>query len=341
MNEVVHQMFGLHNGKYYTVDSCDRIVIPMDVEYKKNAIITRLHEEVREAEIDAYFYHTDLTTDCNSERVKYMKEFLLGEKIKNIEHISGNYVIGINYSIFNKDGKVIKSGKSEVDAKWCVPILLSDVKSENILEYRKGIILDGRVVITIPEISRYGIRNAMNQHPYTIRINEIFSVASNGGYKYITETGSQLDSESCSCSEHCEDHANYYIHHHNGLCDANFNSCFITNAKIGTTIIDKVVASAKLEAPPEYECIDLCHILLKGQEYTIKVDQKLKAVVLNLELFMDNYNEVYDMGDITKILEYNSELSEENPDTPDEGYTEDNTTGDVSENEDGSISILL
>lgn len=350
---VVHQMFGLHNGKYYEVDTCNRIVIPNDLEYKENAVVTTLHKDREEAVVDAYFYHTDLVAICNSERVKFMKDFLIGEKITEIEQLGGTYILGVDYTVYNKDGKVLKSGKSEVDAQWCMPLILSDVREHNVLEYRKGIILDGRIAICIPEVSRYGIRNAINQHPYTIKINEVYAIASNGGYKYITEDGSQVDTPDCGCPicpphHHHEDSASYNIHHHhNGLCDVNFNSCFITNAKIGTTIIDQVVSSAKLEAPPEYEAVDLCHISLGTPQYTIKIDSKLKMIVLNLELFMDNYNEVYDKEDITKILEYNAGTGTELPGDDSDGCGDDfylpgddNKDG-VTDNKDGSINVAL
>lgn len=355
-NPVMHQLYGFYNNKYYAVDGCNRIVIPMDLEYKQNAVVTTLRKELDEANIDAYFYHTDLTTDRNPSRVKFMKDYLLGEKITEIEHLSGNYIIGVDYSVYNKDGKVVKAGKSEVDAQWCMPMLLSEVQSENILEYRKGIILDGRIVINIPEISRYGIRNAINQHPYTIKINEVYALMASGGYKRITEFGSQLDTPECPpptppCAyppnPHHGDGASYNIHHHhNGLCDVNFNSCFITNAKIGTTMIDQVVASATLEAPPEYTCVDLCHISLGDPQHTIKMDQKLKTVVLNLELFLDNLNEVYDREDINKILQYNAGLPED-PDDPGTGSDDDfYLPGDddkdgVTENDDGSVNVAI
>lgn len=311
MSEVIHQMFGLFGDKYYAVDDCDRIVIPNDLDYKSSAIVTKIHDCTDEAELDVYQYYTDLMTDCNSERVKYMKDFLLGEKIVNIEKINNNFVVGITYTLYDKNGKVVKSGNSEVDAQWCMPIILSDVKEGNMLEYHKGIIMDGRIEICIPDTIRYGIRNSANRHPYTLRISKVYAVASNGGYKYITEDGSQLDTGDCSCGANSSHHyhasnAQYRMHHHNGLCDTNFNSCFVTNAKLGTTIIDQVVTSAKLEAPPEYEKIDICHIPLGTSDYTIKLNHKLKHIIVNLEIFVDNFNEVYDREDIAKLLSYNA-----------------------------------
>lgn len=377
MSEVIHQMFGLFGDKYYAVDDCDRIVIPNNLDYKASAVVTRINECIDEAEIDVYQYHTDLTTDCNAERVKFMKDFLLGEKVVNIEKIKSNFVVGITYALYDKNGKVIKSGNSEVDAQWCMPIILSDVKNGNMLEYHKGIIMDGRIQICIPDTVRYGIRNGASQHPYTLRISEVFALSSNGGYKYITETGSQLNTGDCSCgadsSKHCHaDNAQYRIHHHNGLCDTNFNSCFITNAKIGTTIIDQVVASTKLEAPPEYEKVDICHIPLGSSDYTIKLNHKLKHIIVNLEVFVDNFNEVYDAEDIAKLLSYNANNGDtdidpddpDNPDNPDDpkdpscgcgcdnckpnpGGNEsgDNTDlpdgGDITENPDGSVNVEI
>lgn len=317
MNDVIHQLFGFFNDKYYAMDDCDRIVIPTNLDYKSSAVVTKIHEDLCEAEIDAYQYHSDVMTDSNSERVKYMKDYLLGEKVKDIEKIQQNFVVGISYTLYNKDGKVVRSGTSEVDAQWCMPIILDDIKEGNTLEYRKGIILDGRIEICIPDTVRYGIRAAMNQHPYILRINEIFALATNGGYKYITETGSQLDTaDDCHCGASTSLHAHardahYKVHHHNGLCDVNFNSCFVTNAKIGTTIIDSVVAPAELESPIQYEKIDLARISLGTSDFTIKLDHKLKHIIVNLEVFVDNLNEVYDRNDIAKLLEYNAGINSE------------------------------
>lgn len=310
MSEYNPQMYGLFGTKYYAVTGGTQIIIPSDLEYQASAVIPRINESLSQAEIDMYRYHSDLVTNCNVERVRNMKDYLLAKKVTEIPKITGNYIVGIAYDLYNKEGKVIRSGNSEVDAVWYTPIILEKIKEGNMLEYRKGLILDGHIQICIPEIACYGIKNCYNQHPYTLKIRDIYAVAANGDYKHITECGSQMNTDTCECAgdtnhhHHCGS-AQYHIHHHNGLCDTNFNSCFITNAKIGTTIIDQVVASATLDAPVEYEKIDIFHTDCSSLEYTLKLNAAIKHILVNLEVFVDNFNEVYDAKDIENLLLYN------------------------------------
>ena len=351
MNKV-HQLFGLFGENYYMVPSCSHVVIPENLDYLSKSIQTQLSDSYPQAEIDMYHYYTDLTTTCNVKRVANMKDMLITEKVENIDSINTDYVIGITYELYNKDGKLLKSGTSETEAKYCSALITDEILEGNVMEYRKGLVFDGRIEINIPEISRYGIRNAYSQHPYIIKIKSIYVVSSTGDSSIITESGSQVDIPTDCITNH--DHraysSNYRCHMHDTLCDRNFASCFLTNAKVGTTLIDATVLPTKLEIPEETERVQLCAIPCNGSDYTIKLNKKINLIILNLEVLLDNFNYVYDIEDIKEVLKYNSSDDSEDgedqtydpddvtpihPDHPDS--TDDNTTGDdTDKNTDGN-----
>lgn len=325
MSNAIHQIFGYFNGKYYSMEDQNRIVIPNNMDYVSPAIVSKIHSDCKEAEIDIYQYHTDMATICNVERVKFMKEFLLGEKVTSINDISDQFNVGIKYEIYDKNGDIMCASEFAIGAHWCMALLMEDVKNSNMMEYRKALVLDGRIQIPIPQITAYGILGAMENHPYTFRIVEIFALSTKGGARYVTEMGSQMENCGCGVNPNHQYHCNnaqYNVKHHNGLCDLNFNSCFITNAKIGTSIIDNVVASAVLEAPQEYEKIPLCSIPMEGGSYTIKFNAPLKRIIVNMEFLIDNLNEVYDREDIRALLEMNANPEVELP--------EDDVTDEVT-----------
>ena len=303
----VHQLFGYFGDKYYMVPHCSHIVIPENIDYTGKSIQTQLSDSYPEAEIDMYHYHTDLVTTCNVKRVANMKEMIISEEIKNIDAINTNYVFGIEYELFNKDGKLLRSGTSETEAQYCSALITDDILEGNVMEYRKALVFDGRIEINVPEISRYGIRNACAQHPYILKIKSIYVASALGDGAIITETGSQVDIPDDCITNH-DHHAyssNYRCHMHDTLCNRNFASCFLTNAKVGTTMIDATVLPMKLEVPEEVQRVTLCTIPCSGTDYTIKINKKLNLIVLNLEVLLDNFNYVYDIEDIKELLKLN------------------------------------
>ena len=308
-----HQLFALFNGTYYTIDEVNRVVIPTNLEYKASATMPKIDCGSCCANIDLYRYHTDLVSECNVERVRNMKDLLLAEGVTEISHIGREFVIGVEYLLYNNKGEMVRGGTAEADAKWCMALLHNDVNEHNSLEYRKALVLDGRIVINIPDTVCYGIRNRGYAHPYTLHLTKLYAVATSDGYKCITETGTQVDNCNCGsepCHQHHATNGQYHIHHHPGLCDTNFNSCFLTNAGIGTTIIDSVVASAVLEAPEKPQRISVCEIPCEDNG-TMTFDANLKQITLNIEFLLDNLNVVHDRDDITKILEDNIQGSTE------------------------------
>lgn len=311
-----NKLFGFMNNTFYSTDALPFVVVPQNADYKTNAIQSILHPELNQCEVDIFQYHTDLTTECNAQRVAFMKEFLINEKIKEIAELNHDFIIEVEYDLYNKDGKVIKSGSSGINTKICNALINSDINENNSLEYRKAFVFDGRLEIQIPTISRYGIKNVYTQHPYTLKINKITVKSTIGDYKYITESDSQFDKNGILS----ENHAHYYHHRPADLHFNNFASHFITN-KIGTTIIDQLVVPAELESPIEYEEVPVCEILLT-ESNIIKIDEKINTFVVNVEVVLDNFNEVYDINDIISILELNNQ-PEEFPNEDDEETSED------------------
>jgi hypothetical protein len=314
-----HAIFSYLSDKYYQIENTPFIVIPDNADYKKNTMVTQCYPELKQAELDIYNYATDLTSECNAERVAFMKEFLISEKIKNIDKINrDDYIIEVSYDIFNKDGKIIKNGTDATKAKFCMAVISSEVNEINSLEYRKAFVYDGRIEVCIPEISRYGIKNAVPQNPYTIRIKAISLYGTIGDSHLITSIDTQVNTDGMNFASSAE----YHCHRHPEVCLNNYAEHFVTNAKIGTTMIDNVVAPAVLEIPPQYTLIKMCTIPA-GAQCTTKVSNKLNTVVMNVEILLDNFNEVYDYEDIFNIM--NPEDNTEPPLGSGDGDNTDNT----------------
>ena len=312
-----HATFGYFTNNYYRVNDCGYVVIPHNANYKSAAITSQIKDSVDQAEIDIFQYHSDLISECNAERVAFMKEYLINEKIQEIRDVNNDYVIGVEYELYNKDGKLMHTAETGINAKYCNAIITSDVSENNSLEYRKGFVFDSRIEIQVPEISRYGIKNRYIQYPYILKIKTITVYGTVGASSLIQESNSQVDLS----HRHFESHANYRHNRPDDLHFNNFGSHFLTNAKVGTSIIDQVVVPAVLETARTYDTVKLCEIPCNENQYTIKLDHKLNLIVLNIEVFVDNYGTVYDEDDINAILALN------NPDNiPDDSEDDDDDT---------------
>lgn len=301
------QMFGYFNGQYYMVDESANIVVPEDANYKKSGIqVSKNLNNVYD--VDMYLYHSDLTTEENGERVAFMKEFIVNEKVPQIIHVNNEFLISADYELFNKDGKCLSNGVLSTLAESCNGVILAPVDQFNHMMYRKLYVFDGRIEIPVPNISRYGIKCQYNQHPYTIRINSIKVTTTYGNDTYMigkdeqVVRGKDIDGKYHS--------AKYTLYHH--MCDCpneithnNYASKFLTNAKIGTSIIDSMVGPAVLEAPADYTEVVVADIPCATQDnsYTVKIDGKADQIVLNVEAIVDNFNTVYDIADIKALLD--------------------------------------
>ena len=337
-----NQLFGYFNGNYYTVDDCNNIVIPENMDYKTKAIQTQIHDSLSQCEIDIYRYHSDIVSECNSERVAFMKDFLINEKITNIDTLNKNFVIGVEYELFNKSGQLVKSGTMSILSKYCTALINSEVKEDNLMEYRKAFVFDGRIEIPIPVISRYGIKNSYSQHPYTIRFKSLSIYSGISSNQYLDGNGTQVEINHPIHSNHIHhaSHAHCYTHGHGDICHNNFASNFITNAKIGTTIIDQLVVPAELEVPKMGDEVKICTIPFDSTESTIKIDHKIDLIVVNLEVLLDNYNVVYDYEDIAEILKMNinENITEDELPDIDGGETSEDLTPPSDSNVDESIN---
>ena len=301
------QMFGYFNGQYYMIDESANIVVPEDANYKKSGIqVSKNLNNVYD--VDMYLYHSDLTTEENGERVAFMKEFIVNEKVSKIIHVNNEFLISAEYELFNKDGKCLSNGVLSTRAESCNGVILAPVDQFNHMMYRKLYVFDGRIEIPVPNISRYGIKCQYNQHPYTIRINSIKVTTTYGNDTYMigkdeqVVRGKDIDGKYHS--------AKYTLYHH--MCDCpneithnNYASKFLTNATIGTSIIDSMVGPAVLEAPADYTEVVVADIPCATQDnsYTVKIDGKADQIVLNVEAIVDNFNTVYDIADIKALLD--------------------------------------
>lgn len=343
MAKVQHQVFGLlGNGdeaNYYAFDTCQHIVIPNNIDYKTASIQSRVHSDISQAELDMYAYHTDLVTTCNEERVAFMKEFLIDKKITSIDGANTDFTLGVEYEIYNKDGILIKSGQSSALAKFCNALITEDVKSDNTLEYRKGLVLDARVELDIPPISRYGIKCAYAQNPYTIKLTKMIAKTTTGDSNYIKESNVQVNTKSHISGNYGQ----YYWHKGEAPCDPlchnNFSSSFMTNAHIGTTIIDQLVVPAVLEAPVDNVEVTMASINLSGSQYTVKITENVSSIVVNFELLLDNFNVVYDINDISEILRLNATPEDTSDDENTEEHIGDNTGDNTDTPGDGNTDL--
>ncbi len=320
------QMFGYFNGQYFMIDESPNIVVPEGANYKKSGIQVNKNQN-NEYEVDMYCYHSDLTTERNSERVAFMKEYIINEKVKSILGVNSDFLLTADYELFNKDGKCIANGALSTLAKSCNGIILDPIDSENNLMYRRLYVFDGRIEIPIPNIAKYGIKNCYQQYPYTLRINSVKATTTYGTDTYMIGLDEQV--------AHANDidgryhNAQYNLYHH--MCDCrneithnNYCSRFLSNAKIGTSIIDSMAVPVALEAPADYTEVVMADIpcATKDNSYTVKIDGKADQIVLNVEVVVDNFNTVYDIADIKTLVEANGgSMGDDNEDTGTNGST--------------------
>lgn len=328
---VTHQAYGYMNDKYYTVPTCQNIIVPEEMDIKTNAIQTQIDTVNKTCNIDIFRYHSDLITEDNAERVAFMKEYLIDKKITEIDAINEDFVLLLDYDIFNCEGKVIRSGTTAIQAVTHNLVIIDEVDSDNELEYRKAYVLDSSFEIELPRISKYGIYNSTKQYPYTIKLNGMKAFTTTGDYKYIKESNTMID----TCRNDHYSTLHYKVHHPCNMSLNNFSSRFITNARIGTTLIDQFVVSGKLQIDDgsAYHEVTIMDIPFSGNEYIIKVDSELSLVTINMEVVVDNLNVVYDKADIDAILDNNKDPDvEPDPDPvdpdPDDPDNPDNNSND-------------
>lgn len=316
------QIYGYFSDNYYMVDDASHVVITDNMDYKTSAIQTELHDEMKTCTINLYQYYSDLLTESNSDRVGFMKDYLIDNKVKTIQSVNHtDYCIIVSYRIWNKDGALIKCGTEGSFTKNCVAIINSNIDDNNEFHYRKGYVFDGEVTIDIPEISRYGIKNQYIQHPYTIRIDRI---------KVVSTIKDTYKVDPHDIPDHAGAMHYHFTHRPKHMAHNNFNSPFITNAKVGTTLIDHMVFPVELEIGGESDEVVLCDIKLQDTQ-TVKLNKSLNSITLKMEVLLDNYNQVYDSDDIKTIIDLNNVEDEDNgdvevPEEPGESVDEPNET---------------
>lgn len=307
MNTKMYAYFG---NNYFGVEDCRHIVIPKEAEYSQNAINTEIHNDLNTAEINLYRYHSDLLATENENRVAYFKEMLLSEKNTQIADANSDYIIGIAYELYNKDGALIKKSEVGVKSKFVKAVIIDDICEHNVMKYREGFVFDGRIDIDIPEIARYGIKNPYVQHPYSLKITKIAVYTTIGDKSFIKDIISDYN----ECDAVQGNSMTYFCHKPDDLSFNNFSSHFLTNAQVGTTIIDATVVSKVLDTEQEHVVIPVVEIPIDGLECAVKINCKVNLLIVNIEVFLDNFLRVYDEEDIQTILTQNAEISNETED---------------------------
>lgn len=332
------QMYVLANNSYYSINDCKNIIVPQNVDYKTSTSQVTMNTGLQSCNISTYMYHSDLITDCNAERVCFMKDYILNEEVTAINNLNDDYIIAISYSLYNKDGEIISSNTTSMKAKYCKAVIMSGINEVNALEYRNAFVFDSYIEVQVPRVSRYGIKSAFTQHPYTFKIDKIAVYTTIGDYKYVRESDSQVDLYD---PHHHASNVHYAFHHHPHMSCNNFASNFLTNAKVGTTLIDHMVGPAELQIPPEYTEVLLCEIDCSMLPHsTTVIDYKLDLITINVEVLLDNFNTVYNSEDIQAIIEYNNadtpEIPDDDIDDPVVDTPTDDKPTDTTEPDDGS-----
>lgn len=318
------QSYGYFNGKYFTIHNGQYIHIPENVDYKSPAVQTKIYDKSH-CEIDAYMYHSDLVTECNQLRTSFMKEFLINEKVKEILDLNEDYVVSMEYVLYNNDGKILSSGTSSVKSLYHDALITSDVSDSDTLEYRKAMMFDNRFEIRIPVVSSYGIKKPYVQHPYTLKINKFTVSSTVGDNKYVIDT----DEQTTDCGRYHSSSCQYELHHNGSILFNEHPLHFMTNAHTGRTLIDHMVVPAELQIPPEYTEVVMCEIPCEGSEFIIKIDQKLDRIFVNTEIVLDNSCVVYDKSVIDSIIEENNKPVEDNTDEEPESAGPNEEISDV------------
>lgn len=311
------QNYGYFSGAYFTVHDGDVTYVPSEVDYKSSAIQSSIYDN-KYCIVDAYAYHSDLITDCNVKRVAYMKDFLIAEDVKEIFDLNDDYIVGIDYTLFDDEGKAVTSGTSSVRAIYHTAIMNSDIQPENILEYHKGMIFDGAIEVRIPIQSAYGIKKIKNKtKSYTLKINKFLVSSTIGKNLFNIDSDEQTTAHGKWHASCCQ----YNLHHRNHMLFNDFSSHFLTNAHVGTTMISQMVVPAELHIPPEYHQIRMAEIEC-GNEYKVKIAQPVESIVVNIEVVIDNSAMVYNKADIDEIIENNNNPEPDVDPDPDDSNTD-------------------
>ena len=305
------QSYGYFNGSYFTIHDGNPTYIPENADYKHSAMQSSIYDN-KYCIVDAYVYNTDFITECNPQRVGYMKELLINEKVKDIFDLNEDYIVGIDYTLYDDAGKPVVSSVSSVRAIYHDAIINSDIQAENILEYRKGLIFDGSIEIRIPKKSSYGIKKLPNKtQSYTLKINKFLVSSTVGENRFNIDSDEQTNCHGRWHASCCQ----YNLHHTNHLLFNDYSAHFLTNAHVGTTIIDQMVVPAELQIPPEYTQVRMAEIPCEGTTFTVKI-KPVESIVVNIEVVLDNSLVVYNKADIDAIIEANRHAEDNDDDEP-------------------------
>ena len=307
MADITHQMYSYYGDKYFTQKEAKSVVIPSGVDLTVDGVTTQINTVLSEAVVTLFNYYTDLTTKKNHERTQNMKDFLIDQIVTEMDDINTDFILGIGYELYNKDNKQIKASTAIVKATYSTAQVAEEVEEDDHMHYRKATVLDGTVIVDIPNIANYGVKNCCYQYPYTLRLTKLIVQATVGKSMKGFDCGCQMNEDTIGNGG---TYACYAHHYECPNSQSDFSSHFITN-RIGTTIIDQLVVPAVLEAPTDYEVVDIASIDLPASKYTFRFDSKLTKITMNMEVMVDNNLVVYDKAVIDQILEDNKERNDD------------------------------
>lgn len=315
------------DGTVFATDMPDCVsVIPMKADYKRNVVNTTVYSDKQMADVKIYAYDTKWVSDCNTERVNLMKLMLTSQKIKRIDKVNDDFILGVNYTLYNSSGNAVRNGETLVKAHPSTAIITSPISVANVCEYHKAMVIDACIGIPVEPTYAYGIKVPHKDHPYTLKINSVKLLSTVGEYRFNIEGTTQIDERHTHNATHCH----FHIHgpQHMPSCTNNLASPFITNAKYGTTIIDSIVTSAELQIPPKYNDVEIATVDFNESESgfnEVRIDSPLREIVIEMEMLLDSISSVYDNAEIDNIIILNNqpEEEEETPVIPPEDTTPD------------------
>lgn len=304
-------VYGYFNGSYFRVPKdMPNVYVPEDADYTNSSIMSQVDSSIKQCYVNMYEYTTSIIDKCNSLRVAFMKEYLIGEKITEIEDINLDYILTVGYNLYNNKGEIISSGAMSVVAKPAFAVISDAVREDNSMEYRKAIVLDSNLELQIPMISRYGIKKQYVQSPYILEITDVTAETTIGDRRFITESNTQ-NMHDKHHKIHRASHCNYHFCRPDHMLFNDFASNFVTNARVGTTIIDQAVLPVELQVPPECRKVQLANIKYEDKSHIIKINEAVETIVINLETIIDNLNIVYNNKDIDGVLRYNEDVDDD------------------------------
>lgn len=110
----------------------------------------------------------------NDERYNSLKEFLIDKKITEMDTVNPSLELGVEYALYDSDGRMITSGDMRVDGDvFNAKIVRNTPSDDNELTYTIGKMIQGHINIPIIQRGSYGIKKIKSPYPFEFRIIKI------------------------------------------------------------------------------------------------------------------------------------------------------------------------